>query len=99
MLHHVPRSLSAHDRQTHWRRHVKNIVGRNIVGDVVAITDELMGVSQLFGGTSPGCPLPSLRLWTDGHTRAHTHTHAHRLTDGRSTDRRARALYLFTRIA
>jgi|SRR6218665_357974 len=31
-------------------------------GEKVSITDEIIGVTQLFGGTCPGCH-PKVRLW------------------------------------
>jgi len=45
------------NKKYHWRRLVKNIGGNtNIGGQGVAITDEIIGVFQLLGGTCPGCP-------------------------------------------
>ena len=49
----------------HWRILVKNIgwAHQNIgARQKVVKSDKCMGVSQLLGGTCPGCPL-SLRLW------------------------------------
>ena len=55
------RRLETYARQTndetHWHRLVKNIGGTDKnMGEMVAITDESIGVSQFLGDTGPGCP-------------------------------------------
>src|SRR6218665_2941277 len=49
-------------RMHHWRRLVKNIgwANQNIGGQKVVKSDKCMGVSQLLGGTCPGCPPKSV---------------------------------------
>src|SRR6218665_3680708 len=47
---------------SHWRRFGKNIGWENqSIGEKVVKSDKCMDVSQLLGGTCPGCP-QSLRL-------------------------------------
>jgi len=44
----------------HWRRLVKTNVGKRatkILGEMVAITDEAIGVYQLLEGTCPAAPI------------------------------------------
>src|SRR6218665_2767255 len=49
---------------SHWRRLVKNIgwANQNIGGQKMVKSDKCMGISQLLGGTCPGCPPKSVPM-------------------------------------
>src|SRR6218665_3458732 len=55
--------LTLQEARRHWLVKSSGWANRNMGGQKVVKSDKCTGASQLLGGTCPGCPSQSLRLW------------------------------------